>query len=500
MEFLDPVKRKKNSRKLFFGYGLLSILVGLATYVLVATAVGYEIFNTSGEVVQNGLVFVASEPVPATITVDGKVENERTEARLPLPAGEYTITLNEPGYTSWTKKITVEGGNVQFLSYPRLYPTQLNPIKRAELPGATGLTSQSPDQRWLVVQQNSTVPTLTIFDLNRKPLTSIQSVIPSAILAGSPGAYGSFTVLEWADNNRHFLMRQNVPDGSVRFLLIDRQEIENSRDIGTVFSSSAETVETVYPTRVSLRNKKFDRYYLYYGVGGVLRTGNLDSATPSEPIVDQVLAYESSGNDLIVYATTRDSVSGKVAVKIRDGAEEMLLGETVFDASSNYFLGVSRYNGAWYYAVGSGQSDRLSIYKNPWNYFGQAQKPPLSAVTRAGIPNLLEPSPKFRFFVTRSGNKFSVYDNRDDKSYTFESPLPLDAGSEVSWMDEFHLQIVSGGKIAVFEFDGTNVRSLTSVNGIAPGFFSREYETLFSISPSGDSQALYETSLRLSRD
>ena len=105
MEFLDPVAKKKKARRLFFGYGLVTILISLATYILVATAVGYEVFDFRGDVVQNGLLFLDSKPVSASITVDGKLEDDKTDAKLALNGGEYTITLNQTGYSSWTKKL-----------------------------------------------------------------------------------------------------------------------------------------------------------------------------------------------------------------------------------------------------------------------------------------------------------------------------------------------------------------------------------------------------------
>ena len=67
MEFLTTKQKKKKAQRLYFGYVLLSILVLLATYVLISTALGFEIFSSKGEVVQNGLLFVDSRPDGADI-------------------------------------------------------------------------------------------------------------------------------------------------------------------------------------------------------------------------------------------------------------------------------------------------------------------------------------------------------------------------------------------------------------------------------------------------
>ena len=62
MEFLDPVAKKRHLRNLFIGYGLLTVLIGLSTYLLILMATGLDFFNLKGEVIQNGLLFVDSQP------------------------------------------------------------------------------------------------------------------------------------------------------------------------------------------------------------------------------------------------------------------------------------------------------------------------------------------------------------------------------------------------------------------------------------------------------
>lgn len=488
MEFLDPIARKKRKRQLFFGYGLLSILVGLATYVLVATAVGYEIFNVSGEAVQNGLVFVASEPVPADISVNGRSEGDRTEKRMALPAGEYTITLNEPGYTSWSKKIAVEGGKVRFLPYPRLYPTDLKTEKVQDLPASTGFTTQSIDQRWVVVQQNSALPAIEIFDITKNPVTSVSVVFPSTILGNVEGNYGTFEPLEWSNDNRHFLLVQRLPDGKQNFLLIDRENIDASVNLSTLFG--------VEPISVSLFDKKADRFYMYFGTGGLLRVADLNARTIGEPILDQVLTYTSNGSDLVLYSTTRDATSGKVAVKALTGGRSYDIGELAFDSTNRYFLSLSQFDGNWYYAIGSGQSDRVLVYKNPLNFARDEKKPALLVALRAGVPTSLNASPKYRFIISVSGQSLAVYDTEEDRVYRFDLSFPIDSGAKVTWVDEFHLQTVSNGEVHVFEFDGQNDRNLQQTKGTISGFFDREVEKLLTIASSGEGQvALYRTGL-----
>ena len=107
------------------------------------------------------------------------------------------------------KKITVEGGKVRFVTYPRLIPTTLTQTKLADLPTNIGFTTQSPDFRWLVVQQNTNLPAINIFDLQNIEDDPASAVFPPSILSSVSGNYGSFEVVSWADDNQHLLLLQN---------------------------------------------------------------------------------------------------------------------------------------------------------------------------------------------------------------------------------------------------------------------------------------------------
>ncbi len=490
MEFLDPIAKKKKTRRLFVGYGLVTILIALATYIMVATAVGYEVFEFGDEVVQNGIIFVESKPVSASVTVNGKPEKDKTDSKLVLNGGEYTVTLNETGYTSWTKKIAIGGGKVRFFSYPWLFPTTLTPSKQADLSPNTGFTSQSPNRRWLVVQQNATIPAIEIFDLNKTKLTATSVVFPSSILSDVGGNYGSFEVVSWADDNQHFLLCQKLPDGQRKYLLIDRENVDLSVNLSTVFG--------VNPTSVTLFDDKYDKFYMYFATGGLLRVADLESKSVAEPILDQVLAYQTKGSDLILYSTTKDAKPGKVAVKIYRSGDNYAFSELDFDSGNNYFLEFDAFDGSWYYAIGSGASSLVKVYRNPLNFITAKTPKPASLLTslKAGVPNSLSFSmTNKRFILVRSGQTIAVYDAEEDMGYKYDLPFTADAGSKILWADGFHLQGVAGGKLQVFEFDGQNNRELVGVRNTTPGFFSKDLKKLFTVSPTDTASSLNITGL-----
>ena len=379
---------------------------------------------------------------------------------------------------------------MRFVTYPRLIPTTLTQTKLADLPTNIGFTTQSPDFRWLVVQQNTNLPAINIFDLQNIEDDPASAVFPPSILSSVSGNYGSFEVVSWADDNQHLLLLQKLPNGQQSYLLIDRENLDLSVNLSTAFGVS--------PSLVSLRDKKKDKFYMYFATGGLLRVADLSTQSIGEPILDQVLAYQTSGTDLILYATTKDATSGKVAVKISDEGTSYTMSELAFDGGNKYFLEFDNFEGSWYYATGSGASDRVQIYRNPLNFIAAKTPIPaaLLATLRSGVPDSISFSPKpQRFVMVRSGQSVAVYDAEEAKSYKYDLPFMADASAKLSWVDAFHLQSVAGGKLQILEFDGQNSRELLSVRGVTPGYFSKDFKNLYSITPTADASTLDLTSL-----
>src|ERR1039458_10357287 len=112
MDFLDPIKVRRHKYRMFAGYALLGVAIFLTTVVLIFLAFGYG-GGKNGQIIQNGLVFVSSQPNPAQINLNGNNSGSSTNSRLQLPAGQYTMTLTKTGYRPWVRSLGVEGGSVE---------------------------------------------------------------------------------------------------------------------------------------------------------------------------------------------------------------------------------------------------------------------------------------------------------------------------------------------------------------------------------------------------
>src|SRR5690348_10965350 len=104
MDFLDPKTERRNQIKLFIGYGLVAIAIGVATLILLYQAYGFNL-DHQGNVTQNGLLFVSSQPSGASIYLNNRLYKSATNTRVVTPADTYTLRITENGYRPWQRQV-----------------------------------------------------------------------------------------------------------------------------------------------------------------------------------------------------------------------------------------------------------------------------------------------------------------------------------------------------------------------------------------------------------
>ncbi len=490
MEFLDPVAKKRHLRNLFIGYGLLTVLIGLSTYLLILMATGLDFFNLKGEVIQNGLLFVDSQPDGAQVSLNGKPESRKTNGKYVLGGDDYNVQVKLDGYRSWQKRVSVLSGRVKNVRYIKLIPDKLSPGIVEPLDANLGFVSQSPDKRWLVVQTINGQAGLSVYDLNSSAPKAVAATLPIDKLVSEDGLLGSLKVNEWADDNRHFLIQQTLPSGRKIFLLVDRQTPAEAVNLNTDLASD--------PTSLILRSKKYDQYYLLFAESGELKRADLKSKTVAPALLDQVLAFETYGDDLIAYATTKDSLNGETAVKIYDGSKSYTLANTAFASDGHYFLDIASYQGNWYYMVGSSATDKVLIYRNPLNFIAASEPKAATpsvvlktggAIERAGF------SESMRLASIFSRKQIAVYDF-EDAILTKANVSQLSDASQLSWADDFHYAYSDGTKYHLVEFDGQNDQALVEGRPGLNYFFNKDQSKLFTIADLSGNTVLESTSLK----
>lgn len=472
MDFLDPKKQRAHTIRLFAGYVLVAIALILTTTILLYQAYGFGV-DKHGQVIQNGLVFVSSTPNPANIMVNGQLRDQ-TNTRLNLPAGQYRFEVTRDGYRTWKRAVSVEGGSVEHFDYPFLFPNKLTPsvIKKYTTPPALSL--QSPDRRWMLAQQPDTLLKFDMLDLNaKKPIDTLKTVALPDNLVNQPS--GTWEFEEWSTDNRHVLLKhlyQKDGQQASEYVLLDRQTPEESVNLTNKLGTN--------PTKIELRNKKYDQYYLFDQPSGKLTYATLKDPQPVA-YLDHVIDFKPYGSDVMLYATSKDADNGKVAINVRDGDKTYHIRQV--QSSATYLLNLTQYNGDWYVAAGSQVESKVYVYKDPMDQLNNQpdEVPAPINILKVAAPNYVAFSDNARFIMAENADNFAVYDAENDKGYAYATHQPVDTPQmHATWMDGHRLTYISNGKVIVFDFDSANRQTLVAGNpGIARPLFDQRYKYLY---------------------
>jgi hypothetical protein len=472
MDFHDQNIKKRRTRRLLFTYVLIALAIATGTLALGLESFGYHLNPKTGELGRDGLVFLSSRPGGADIYLNGERKNQQTAARLILPAGDYAIELREEGYRSWHRDISLKGGSIERLVYPVLFPQELE-ARDVQLYGKLPeLATQSPDRRWLVVLKPESLTQFDVFDLNSDRAASRAISLPEGVLSASEQSH-KLTLVEWSSDNRRVLLSHTY--GKQReFIMLDREEPRKSFNVNKLFGTS--------PDQVALRDKRFDRLYLYNSVSKTLSTADV-GAVSTKTLLNRVLAFKPHEDDRLLYITDKSAGLGKVNANLLDGENSRTIKR--LDSSERYFLDLARFDGRWYVAVGSSKENRTYLFKNPLQALHDRPYHPLEPESVLGIDNAtgLSFSANARFIALQGGSQFAVYDMETKRRHSYKLDIPVAADQKATWMDGHRLSVLSSGKLTIFDYDGINLQTLAPMSGFQP-FFDREYTALHTIAPS----------------
>jgi len=481
MDFLDPKKQRARTIQLFVGYGLVAIAIIVATIILLYRAYGFGL-DRNGQLIQSGLVYFSSQPGNADIYIDGKTDST-TNSRRNIPAGDYDIAFKKDGYRDWSRRITVEGGQVVRYDYPLLVPTNLQTSSKQTFSKTPLLATESPSRRWLLVATapNGTDAGLrfTQYDLNNPDDAATTFTLPNTI-APADSATSGWSVAEWSNDNRHVMLKKdNV------YYMVDRQEPDQSFNVNARLS--------VTDVDVRLQDKKFDRYFVLNGANQLL-----SQATADQPILqtvaEGVLQYDSYGNDILVYATTVGAAEGKARIQLLQDNQTVTLRSV--PASDQYLLDLTRYEDQWLVAVGASSENRVYVYTNPLDTLTAKPIQVLTPVAtlRVNNPNYVEFSANTRFLAVTGGSSVGVYDAEYDDSYTYDlAAAPEGPAGSVRWMDGHRLTYVSGGTVRIVDFDNTNAQTLMAGDSRFRTMFDDNYNFVYNLTTSGDGRSTLQS-------
>jgi hypothetical protein len=472
MDFLDPKKRKSNQRRLFIGYGLMAVLVTMVSVLLLLQAYGYSYNIRTGNITQNGLLFVDAHPVPATLLLNGESRG-LTDKRLVLTEGKYDIALQRDGYHSWNTSVLIKGGVIERFLYPFLFPVDIVSTEVELFSGQPSFVTQSPDRQWLVTSLPGTVGGFEVLNLSDETPAPARFQLPGAVFT-SEGETHNMTLVEWSTNNRHFVFRHQF-DGGEEFILVDHQQPSEAQNLSTLITQPF--------TSMKLRDKKFDSYYLHDAPSGALLQFDL-ATTEVTPLLEHVLAFHPHGDDELLYVTD-DGVADKpnVALRMKESGTTYTIRELV--RSKLYLLDLAQYEGNWYLVVAPTSDDKVYVFYNPIAILNRGEEKIIpESVLRVDDVRKVSFSQNARIIAAEGKTRLGVYDAERKATFHYDSKLKLAEGVTFNWMDGHRLTAVAEGTQHVFDFDGKNRRTLGSGYDTSVPYFDRDYTAVFTIAPS----------------
>lgn len=490
MDYLDPVKKRAHKIRLMIGYGLMAVVIGLSTLILLYLGSGYYFDRENGGLLQNGLLYIDAKPESAQISLNSKLQRSSTSARLVVPSGNYSIQLSRDGYRPWSRSIELGGGEVRRLAYPRLVPVSLKTDAIQTFAERPDFVSQSINREFILMRFASAPLTFLVIDSDQPTALPAEIVLPAGTLA-DPAQSGAFEAVEWARNDRHVLLGYRGT-GGLEYILLDRNQPELSRNLSRQFGLSQTAA-------LRLHDGSNERFVVHDTAVQTVSITDINQTTAGEVVLRSVLAVESFEDNKFLYVTPIEGLADKSAVRLLLDGKDYLIREVA--VSDRYLLAISNTNGTLALAAGSQADDKVAVYFDPVGYLArnQSRKLPLaSTILRVDRPEYASFSVDSSVIVVRGGAQFASYEFEADRSYNFSVKGAFDSGTNLRWMDGARFNYTGEGVVYSVDFDGSNVEKLVPAESAFGVYYDRPYDNLFSFvsSPENTLFQITNTSLK----
>lgn len=429
-------KKKWRTIKLVITEIIMVVAVIVTVVLLTFFAMGYRV-DKDGELGQQGLFQIQSHPSGAIVTIDGEDLLAHTNTTKLLPAGEHTIILTKDGYDSWTKTFTSELGRLIKIVYPRIFLQKRTPetMREYEHPisffaPATNrdavIYSVNNNKRWILLDVRGDDAVEKEIDLSEQ----LEGLTVADVV--------------WDDNSDKILVKAMQND-TPEWLLVDISDSENTISLNKEFDmdfSMAEFMSGNGEKLMVLQN------------GTNLRTIDLSNKTISGVLAKDIVAV-THYNDKVFY------LNGKNELKLlQENGEDILISS--YDEGQKVKILASGYVDSNYLTVTV--DDKMYIYLGdyPDNNRKLDDTKLILEKSIGFAPDKLSVEGYDEIIMARSGRKVAVFDAEPDRFSTYEL-----IGDQMFFIDNYMVGTIADNKLVVSDFDGTNVRTLTSATGTA---------------------------------
>lgn len=458
-------------------YGITVVLSVATTVLLLFIALGYR-FNTKTGVIQSGLLLVDNKPEAGKVLINGEVKDTQAPSRFVLPVGTYTIGIQRSDYHTWSKDIRLEAEAVEDISYPLLIPKTLQAQPKLAI-SAPATAMQSGDGKRLVYHASGE-SVLHLIKLTKDNPTA-QDIPLSAAFIREAGSVGTLRFIEWSLDNKFVLIEQQVSN-STYYVSLPVDKPEEAKNITKQFGDIA-------PSNPHYVGKNTD---IVYGLHqGTLRQYDIKASEATE-ISARVRSYEPYGNNTIVYTrASEDSLSIEVVLQTKDT-------KTVLESSNNVSLQpivtYGEYDDHTYAVIADSSASTVRIYRDALKKPILKQQIPYVTLSLSGA-QYAKFSPNNQYVYVQAGQTFVSYDFENTRKHSFNLRQVI-ADRHPIWVNDSHLIVQSNtNQNYLLEFDGQNVTTLTSTYPGTHLYFGSDPRNAYRLAQSGDGHTLDYVSL-----
>ena len=454
MHMKHHVSQKREPLRRTFVYTFMTVTVIAVVAVMFLLVQGYTFDQTEGRLEQGGLLQFASVPTGATVTLDGRELGSKTNTKATVLSGNHDARFQLEKYRTWSKDIYIRPGQVGWVNYARLVPVDLQVQTVHTFSDAVDMVT-APRREFMLLQERWDLPNFQLIDIrssDKARLTALR--LPQTMYTQPSKKQNSQFVIDgWSENGKAILLK-HIVDEVTEWIVLDRDNPQNSININKVFSMT--------PDKVVFAGES-DRL-LFVQTNGVVRRVNLGDNKISREVASNVETFQSVDDSMIVFTTPpNDAGTRFVGYSSVDFSRQQNIraylhsDEQVMAAMSSYFN--KRY---------------LAIIHGDWLIVDTGSFPTPSSSAQldrlvwrkisAGAQRLTM-SENGRFAVIEYQDKFAVYDielnKYDETKWAYESkakePSPL------RWLDDYIVWSDNGGWLRIYDFDGDNQQNIMTV-------------------------------------
>ncbi len=465
--YKTPPKRKFLLQR-FAVYTAMTIVVVGTTWVLFFVMLGYRFNSSEGEFEQGGLAQFVTRPTGASVTVGSAHLSAETPSKITLNPGSYDVKMELNGYRPWTKDVSIRAGQVLWLNSVRFVPKDPKVETAAALSGFGSMTSRDKGNTVAVIEKPG-APQLSLFDIGGQKVSRRNVVLPTGTF--TEGKKHSFTLLQMATNDR-FILVQHDYDGKREIIAADMRE--PARTFALKVGD-----DTLNSVRFDPRSA--DRIFGRTSAGG-LYTVNLPDRDISELLATNVESFSFVSDQLVLYVV-RDAKQGTATVKAR-----RLGSDSVYTLHTAKTQGAVLAAGGYYYSdlyVATAVGTTLTLLQTPDvpsdGVLDKKERKVVSQIVLKEQPRTLSMKGSDRLVLAEQTDGVTLYDIELAEATTTEYVGENKVTSPVRWLDEYHYWYRGDDKLAMSEFDGSNVHQLATIEASSDAVLSMSGRYLYSV-------------------